>query len=83
LKRVLKPAFDFIETNKRPLYCGEYGVIDNASVESAIKWCNDLADLLLAHGIGRAVWSYRGFSAITDGNNAIPNMDYVKAVSRK
>ena len=83
LERVLAPAVEFIEANKRPLYCGEYGVIANASTESAIKWCNDLADLLLSHGIGRAVWSYRGFSTITDKNNEVPNMDYVKAVSRK
>lgn len=83
LKRVLTPAFEFIEINKRPLYCGEYGVIGNASTESAVKWCNDLADLLLEYGIGRAVWSYRGFSTITDNNNAVPNTDYVKAVSKK
>jgi aryl-phospho-beta-D-glucosidase BglC (GH1 family) len=83
LKRVLTPAFEFIEKNKRPLYCGEYGVIGNASTESAVKWCNDLADLLIECGIGRAVWSYRGFSTITDNNNEVPNMDYVKAVSRK
>jgi len=83
LKRVLAPAFEFIDINKRPLYCGEYGVIGNATTESAIKWCNDLADLLLTYGIGRAVWSYRGFSTITDNNNAVPNMDYVRAVSTK
>ena len=83
LERVLAPALDFIKANKRPLYCGEYGVIAGASIKSAIKWCNDLADVLLAHGIGRAVWSYRGFSAITDNNNAVADPDYIKAVSRK
>ena len=83
LERVLAPAFEFIEKNKRPLYCGEYGVISNASTESAIKWCNDLADLFLEHGIGRAVWSYRGFSAITGDSNEVLNIDYVKAVSKK
>ena len=83
LERVLAHAFDFIKANKRPLYCGEYGVISNASTESAIKWCNDLADLLLENVIGRAVWSYRGFSTITDNNNAVTNLDYIKAVSKK
>jgi len=83
LERVLSPAFEFIARNNRPLYCGEYGVINNAAIEHAIRWCNDVADLLLSHGIGRAVWSYRGFSNITDENNEVPNMDYVKAVSRR
>ena len=83
LRRILSPAFEFIEANKRPLYCGEYGVIGNAPVESAIRWCNDIADLLLEYGIGRAAWSYRGFSSITSEANEVSNMDYVKAVSRK
>jgi len=83
LKRVLAPAFEFIDKNKRPLYCGEYGVISHAKTDAAVRWCNDLADLLLSYGIGRAVWSYRGFSNITDEHNEVPDMDYVKAVSRK
>lgn len=83
LKHVLQPAYDFIKINKRPLYCGEYGVISNASVESTVRWQNDLADLFLEQGIGRAVWSYRGFSRITDNNNNITSEALVKAVSRK
>ncbi len=80
---VLQPAFDFIEKNKRPLYCGEYGVISNASIGSALHWQNDMADLLLEHGIGRAVWSYRGFSRITDQNNQVTSEALVHAVSKK
>jgi hypothetical protein len=83
LRRILRPAFDFIEINKRPLYCGEYGVISNAPAESAVRWQNDLADLLLEHGIGRAVWSYRGFSLITDSNNNVTSEALVRAVSKK
>jgi len=83
LKRILAPAVEFIEKNKRPLYCGEYGVIKYASTESAVKWCEDLSDLLLSYGIGRSVWSYRGFSNITDVNNELTNMDYIKVISKK
>ena len=83
LERVIKPAVDFIELNKIPLYCGEYGVISNAPQESAVRWCNDVADILLSYGIGRAVWSYRGFSNITDAENNVTNMKYAEAVSRK
>jgi aryl-phospho-beta-D-glucosidase BglC (GH1 family) len=83
IRKTLQPAAEFIEKNKRPLYCGEYGVIANASVASAIRWCNDLADVLLELGIGRAVWSYRGFSNITDKDNKVTDINYVKAVSRK
>lgn len=82
LRRALAPVFDFVEKNKRPLYCGEYGVIANASTQSAINWQNDMADLLLEHGIGRAVWSYRGFSGITDAQNNVVSEELVRAVSR-
>ena len=82
LQRVIAPAVDFIEKNKRPLYCGEYGVISHASVPSAIAWVNDAADVFLEHGIGRAFWSYRGFAGLTDTNNEIVDIEYVKAVSR-
>jgi len=83
LERAIAPAFEFIDKNKRPLYCGEYGVIAYASTESAIRWCNDVADILLSYGIGRAVWGYKGFNNIIDRKSGVPNMDYVKAVSRK
>jgi endoglucanase len=83
LRRVLQPAYEFINSNKRPLYCGEYGVISNASTESSVRWHNDMADLLLEYGIGRAVWSYRGFSKITDADNNILSNDLIRAVSKK
>lgn len=83
LSRMLQPAFDFIKSNKRPLYCGEYGVISNAPSESTVRWLNDLADLLLGYGIGRAVWSYRGFSRITDSENNVTSPALTAAVSRK
>ncbi|MDD4773368.1 MAG: cellulase family glycosylhydrolase [Eubacteriales bacterium] len=83
LKKILQPAFDFIEKNNKPLYCGEYGVIANASVDSTVSWLNDITDLLLEYGIGRAVWSYRGFSCITDSNNNITSDSIIKAISRK
>lgn len=83
LERFLEPAFEFIDKNKRPLYCGEYGVIANADTDSAIRWVNDLASVFAGYGIGRAFWSYRGFAALTDGANNAPRMDYVEAVARK
>lgn len=83
LGRILQPAYDFIKINKRPLYCGEYGVISDAPSESTVRWLNDLADLLLGYGIGRAVWSYRGFSRITDADNNVTNPALVDAVSRR
>lgn len=42
-----------------PLYCGEYGVIDNAPVEDTVRWFRDINSVFVKYGIGRAVWSYK------------------------
>lgn len=45
-----------------PLYCGEYGVIDNANAEDALKWYKDINAAFVELGIGRACWSYKSMS---------------------
>ena len=42
-----------------PLYCGEYGVIDLASPEDALKWYGMITAAFEKYDIGRAAWSYR------------------------
>jgi len=83
LRHVFAPAAEFIRKNNRPLYLGEYGAIANADDDSAVRWYNDVADLCLEYGIGRAVWSYRGFSRITDAENKVHDIRMVKAITRK
>ena len=41
------------------LYCGEYGVIDQADPEDTLKWYKDINAAFEHFGIGRAAWSYR------------------------
>ena len=52
----------FLEKHDVPMYCGEYGVIDMADMESRANWTEDMAKYCLKRGIGRAVWSYRGMN---------------------
>ena len=42
-----------------PLYCGEYGVIDNVPPEQALAWYRLIHQAFEHYGIGRAAWSYR------------------------
>jgi len=83
LRKVFAPAVEFIEKNGRPLYLGEYGAIANGDDDSAVRWYNDVADLCLEYGIGRAVWSYRGFSKITNAQNEVHDIRMVEAIARK
>lgn len=41
------------------LYCGEYGVIDRADVNSTLLWLKDINSAFEYYGIGRAIWSYK------------------------
>lgn len=53
---------DGIETGEKydvPLYCGEYGVIDQAPPEDTVRWFRDINTVFEKHGIGRAVWNYK------------------------
>ncbi len=47
--------------NKRnvPLYCGEYGVILNADVESMINYLRHIHKVFDGYGISRSLWTYK------------------------
>lgn len=53
------PAVEAAERNDAPLYCGEYGVIDQAPPEDAVRWHEDIHAAFTRHGIGRALWNYK------------------------
>jgi hypothetical protein len=56
-----------------PLYCGEYGVIDQADASYAVKWFEDIHAAFEELGIGRAMWSYKemDFGLIDDHYAAV------------
>lgn len=41
------------------LYCGEFGVIDQAPVEDTLRWFKDVNTVFEKYNIGCAVWSYK------------------------
>lgn len=83
LRRYLQPALDFAKDRKVALYCGEYGVIDNAPMDSRIRWHNDLSELLIEYGIGRAVWTYKLMSFTMIDKDSIINKELAEIVSRR
>lgn len=56
---VFTEAVKIAEERDVPLYCGEYGVIDNAPLDSTLNWFRDIHSIFEKHAIGRAVWSYK------------------------
>ena len=54
------PAIKVAQERGKCLYCGEYGVIDQADPADAVRWFKDINVIFEKYGIGRAVWNYRG-----------------------
>ncbi|MEX1308004.1 MAG: cellulase family glycosylhydrolase [Eubacteriales bacterium] len=59
LEQLVLKAIDFAEARGVALYCGEYGVIDQAPTEGTLRWYQDIHQLFEKHHIGRAAWSYK------------------------
>jgi hypothetical protein len=59
-------------------------VIDHAPMESNLRWHEDVSDLLIEYGIGRAVWSYKLMSfPMVNRNSEVINQELIKIVSKK
>lgn len=58
-EELFQSALEKAKSNGTELYCGEYGVIDRAQPEEALKWFKAIHSVLEKYGIARAAWSYR------------------------
>lgn len=56
---IFKEAIETAEKYDVPLYCGEYGVIDEAPLGDTLRWLQDIHTVFEKHGISRALWSYK------------------------
>jgi hypothetical protein len=84
LETLVQPAADFLAQTGKPLYCGECGVIQHASIPSRINCHRDLVEILMGLGIGRAVWTYKGMSfPLVDDAGHVVSEELVRAISRR
>ena len=58
-EKMFKCAVEHAENKNAPLYCGEYGVIDQAPLPDTLRWLKDIHDAFEKFGIGRALWNYK------------------------
>lgn len=57
--KLFADAVRYAEEKNVPLYCGEYGVIDQAPVSDTLRWMQDINAAFEKFGIGRALWNYK------------------------
>lgn len=58
-EKLFEEAISIAEEKNVLLYCGEYGVIDQADEISKEAWLKDIRSVFAKHGIGNAVWTYK------------------------
>lgn len=56
---LFEEAVRVAEERNVSLYCGEYGVIDQAPTADTLRWFKDINTAFEKYGIGRAAWSYK------------------------
>ena len=82
LRDALQPANDFIQNIGKPLYCGEFGVIDHAPLQTRINWTSDFISLLNEQQISRAIWSYKEMNfALVDSESKVVSEELVKVAA--
>ena len=77
---LFQPALRVSKERDTPLYCGEYGVIDLADREDAVRWLSDIHDVFEEYAIGRALWNYKEKDFGIAGEDARP---YLQAIADK
>lgn len=70
-------AAEFAEKRNAALYCGEYGVIDKAPVESILNWYRDIHAAFEKFGIGRAAWTYKKMNFDLIGEHYKPILNQI------
>ncbi|MDD4244401.1 MAG: glycoside hydrolase family 5 protein [Bacilli bacterium] len=59
LECIINEAIEAAKRMNVKLYCGEFGVIDQAPVDDSLRWLKDIVKVFKDHGIGYALWTYR------------------------
>ena len=59
LRAAVQEAVDAARAAGVPVYCGEFGVIDQAPPEDSLRWLEDVMAVFAEMNIGFALWTYK------------------------
>lgn len=69
MEKLIVEAVAAAEHADVPLYCGEYGVIDQAEISDTAMWFEDIHSVFEKYGIARAAWTYKGINFGINGEH--------------
>jgi endoglucanase len=71
--RMIAKPLDVARRLNLPLYCGEWGCIERAPMDSRVRWYQDVRSVLEDNYIGWATWDFQGgFGLVKDGQPVTP-----------
>ncbi|MBQ9609579.1 MAG: cellulase family glycosylhydrolase [Lachnospiraceae bacterium] len=70
-------AVRIAEERNVALYCGEYGVINLADMDSTLRWYKDINSVFTKYNIGRCAWSFKEMDFGLDDEHMKPIIDEV------
>ncbi|MEJ2571853.1 MAG: cellulase family glycosylhydrolase [Anaerolineales bacterium] len=84
LEDMLQPAQQFMQQTDEILYCGEFGVINRAPMQTRINWNRDFIDILNENRIGYAYWSYKEMDfGLVDKNSDLINEELLRVITQQ
>jgi endoglucanase len=74
----------FLRSHNPLVYCGEFGVIDQAPLNSQLNWNHDFIGLLNKDKIGCAAWSYKEMDfGRVDRFGHVVSQELIKIITRR
>ncbi len=81
LAELMAPAFEFGTKHQVSLYCGEFGVIDQAPKADALHWYRDTLEVFAENQVSWSVWSYKGMAfGIVDNDGNVRNQELLNTL---
>lgn len=72
ITEMIQEAVDAANKAGVPIYCGEFGVIDQAPIKDTLRWFTDVEMVFRKFDIGCSVWSYRKMDFGLTGEHYAP-----------
>lgn len=81
LEKMMQKPMAVAEATGLPLYCGEWGVIENAPREARLRWYRDMVSIFEANDIAYANWDYKSNNFGLMSYEEVVNDELVEIIS--
>jgi endoglucanase len=83
LEKLMQLPIEYARKRNLPLYCGEYGCIENAPRESRLAWYSDMISVFDKNNISSANWDYKAEFGIYHRDSREPDKELIEIITGK